>query len=108
MSLGRRNVKFGLSIFDYPEERFNKKRVILEYSDEAYVSLKFYETKSESQIVFSHLSPSTPQMEGYFQFYYPDLSYDRFVLKRGKWIFESDSEVKNPKSKMDNQYNTPE
>lgn len=108
MSLGRKSAKFGLALFEYPNSRVKKKRIILEYSDEAYVSLKFYETKTESQIVFSHLSPSTPQMEGFYQYYYPDLSYDRFFLKKGRWVFESDSEVKNPKSSQDKNYNAPE
>lgn len=109
MSLSRRNVKFGYDLFDFPEEpRERKKRIILEYSNEAYVSLKHVETKTESQIVFSHLSPSTPQMEGYFQYYYPDLSYDGFTLKKGKWVFESDINIKNDKSNMDKLYNAPE
>ena len=88
--------------------RRRKKRILLEYADEAYVSLKFYESKKSKEIVFSHLSPSTPQMKGIYQYYYPDLSFDKFVLQRGKWIFQSDAEMKNNKSKADKNYNPPE
>ncbi len=109
MSLSRKSAKFGLDIFEFPEEKNNKKRFILEYSNSAYVSLKHYETKKESQIVFSHLSPSTPQMEGFYQYYYPDLSNDRFILtNKGNWLFETDSEIKNDPSKSDKDYNQPE
>ena len=109
MSLSRKSAKFGLDIFEFPEEKNNKKRFILEYSNSAYVSLKHYETKKESQIVFSHLSPSTPQMEGFYQYYYPDLSNDRFILtNKGSWLFETDSEIKNDPSKSDKDYNQPE
>ncbi len=109
MSLGSRNAKFGFALFNFPDQpRVKKKRIILEYSNEAYVSLKHFETKKQSQIVFSHLSPSTKQMEGYPQYYYPDLSYDRFVLKKGKWVFESDVTIKNDKSKTDDLFNAPE
>lgn len=108
MSLSRRGAKFGFSIFEYPNERAKKKRIILEYSDEAIVSLKFYQTKKSEEIVFSHLSPSTPQMEGFYQYYYPDLSFDKFVLKKGKWYFETDAPMKNEKQKGDENYNAPE
>ncbi len=108
MSLTRRGAKFGFSLFEFPNQRISKKRIILEYSDEAIVSLKHYETKKTEEIVFSHLSPSTPQMEGFYQFYYPDLSFDKFVLKNGKWWFESDATMKNEKQKGDENYNAPE
>ena len=108
MSLSRRGAKFGFSIFEFPNERISKKRVILEYSDEAIVSLKHYQTKKSEEIVFSHLSPSTPQMEGFYQYYYPDLSFDKFVLKNGKWYFETDAPMKNEKQKGDENYNAPE
>lgn len=108
MSLSRRGAKFGFNLFEYPSERKTKKRVILTYSDEAIVSVKHYKTKKTEEIVFSHLSPSTPQMTGFYQYYYPDLSFDKFVLTNGKWIFESDSLMKNEKSNQDDNYNPPE
>ena len=109
MSLSRKSAKFGFDIFEFPGDRIKKKRIILEYSNTAYVSLKHYSTKNEQQIVFSHLSPSTPQMEGFYQYYYPDLSTDRFILtNKGNWLFESDSEIKNPETRGDKDYNKPE
>ncbi len=108
MSLSRRSAKFGYSLFEIPNSRVKKRRIILEYSDEAIVSLKHYKTKKSEEIVFSHLSPSTPQMEGFYQYYYPDLSFDKFILTKGKWVFESDAVIKNDKSASDKNYNPPE
>ncbi len=108
MSLSRRGAKFGFNLFEYPLQRKTKKRVILEYSNEAIVSMRYYKTKKSEEIVFSHLSPSTPQMTGFYQYYYPDLSFDKFILKDGKWMFESDPIMKNEKTDGDDNYNPPE
>jgi hypothetical protein len=105
--LGKKKAKFGGTIFKYENSRTKKRRVIMEFASDAFVSLKYYSTKKEEQIIFSHLSPSTPQMEGHFQFYYPDLSYDRFVLINDKWVYESSADARNNKSTMDKEYNNP-
>lgn len=97
MTISRSKVKFGATIFKYENERDRKRRVILEFASDAYVSLKYYKTKKEEQIVFSHISPSTPQMEGHYQFYYPDLSYDKFVLEGNNWVYEPSADAKNEK-----------
>jgi len=108
MSVSRRSVKFGLPYFEYPNDRMKKKRIILRYSNEAYVPVKYYSSKKQEEIVFAHLSPSTPQMKGFYQYYYPDESVDKFILTKGKWLFTSNSKMNNPKSKNDNNYNPPE
>ena len=97
MTLSRSKVKFGATIFKYENERERKRRVILEFASDAYVSLKYYKMKKEESIIFSHISPSTPQMEGHFQFYYPDLSYDKFVLNGNTWVYEPSADAKNEK-----------
>ena len=109
LSLGRKNAKFGANIFQYADnKKKTKRRMILEYANDAIVSLKYYQTKKEERIVFSHLSPSTPQLEGQPQYYYPDLSYDSFVKEGRKWHFKTNRNVKNPKSHQDKNYNKPE
>lgn len=108
MSLKRKSIKFGGTIFKYEDTRIRKRRIILKYANDAFVTVKYLETKKGKQIIFSHLSPSIPQMKGHFEYYYPDLSYDKFILERGKWIYKSDTEVKNKKSKQDKNFNPPE
>ena len=107
MTLSRKSVKFGLDIFEIPDERLNKKRHILEYANDAYVSMKYYETKESKQIVFSHVGPSTPQVEGFYQYYYPDGTDSFELTNKGNWSFKIDSKYKNPKSKRDSEFELP-
>lgn len=107
MSLSRNKAKFGFTIFKFEDSRERKRRFILEYADDAYVSLRFQEKKKEKQIVFSHLSPATPQVEGFYQYYYPDLSYDSFILENGNWVYQSSVDARNNSSEKDKEYNNP-
>jgi len=108
MNLKRKSIKFGESIFKYENSRIRKKRIVMKYANDAFVVLKLVENKNDKEIIFSHISPSTPQLKGHYEYYYPDLSYDKFMLKKGKWIFKEDSQVKNKKSELDKLYNIPE
>lgn len=107
MTVSRKKVKFGATIFKFEDTKKKKRRFILEYADDAFVSLKYQKKKKKEEIVFSHLSPATPQTEGFRQYYYPDFSYDSFVLDRGKWVFTSLVDARNEKSKGDNNYIDP-
>ncbi|MEN8956566.1 MAG: hypothetical protein ABF258_00960 [Flavobacteriales bacterium] len=107
MSISRRSAKFGLDIFEYPGERINKKRVIVEYANDAFVAMKFYNNKDSKQIVFSHVGPSTPQVEGFYQYYYPDGTDSFELTNKGNWLFKLDSKYLNPKSKVDSQWKLP-
>lgn len=107
MNLSRSKAKFGYTIFQFPNKSERKRRFILEYADDAYVTVRYEETKKKKQIIFSHLSPATPQVEGFPQYYYPDLSYDSFLLENGKWVFQSSVDARNNKSEKDKEYNEP-
>ena len=85
-------IKFGAPIFKYEKE--TKRRVILEYSKHATVSLKYYDKKDDQRIVFDHLSPENPQAEGIKEFYHPDGTFNALVWKNGKWILEQDVDVR--------------
>jgi hypothetical protein len=47
------------------------------------------------RIIFDHLSPAYPELEGQYQFYGPDFSYDGFRYKKGKWVFEEMLDPRN-------------
>ncbi|MFN3917988.1 MAG: hypothetical protein ACK4K0_09625 [Flavobacteriales bacterium] len=106
MTFSGKKVKFGHPIFT--DENGNmKKRVVFEYSEEAFMSLKYYPDKKNPRIIFDHLSPETEQMRDHFQFYKPDLSYDAYVWDGAKWRYEKDIDARNSgKSKLP--YNNPE
>lgn len=97
------NPRFGADIFamgkKYP------KRVIFEYAYNCSMSLRYNSQKDS--IVFDHLSPPEPQLEGQFQYYCTDMSYDGFGFKKGKWNYGEDVSAVNEKSDMDKYYHDP-
>jgi hypothetical protein len=60
------------------------KRVFFEHSNKAFMSLN-YDADRES-IIFDHLSPETPSLIGFYEYYVPDLSYDQLTLSNNKWV----------------------
>jgi hypothetical protein len=83
---------FGKAIFEDMVNK-NPKRISFEYSAQLTMNIKYYENKK--MLVFDHLAPRATELEGQFQFYGPDMSYDAFKLKAGKWYFSSDISMKN-------------
>lgn len=96
--------KFGKPIF--PKENGKiVKRIIFEFKQGVFMSLKYDEEKQA--VIFDHLSPDSPNLEGQYEFYGPDFTYDMIQLKQGKWIYIKNVDVRNPKSKTDKVYNAP-
>jgi hypothetical protein len=91
---------FGKDVFKFP--RKNPKRLMFEYSSEVSMSLKYNE--SENRIVYSHLSANQEGelLEGQYQFYGPDGSFDALELKKDKWVTVEDVDARQEKSKNDN------
>jgi hypothetical protein len=99
------NPVLGAAIFK--AEKGAPKRIVFEYAKEVSMSLKYFENKKA--IVFDHLAPREPHLVNQFQYYGPDLSYDSYLFKGGKWEYEKDVDIKkfsteNKKVK----YNNPE
>lgn len=95
--------RFGADIFNF--ERKYPKRVIFEYSATCSMSVR-YSNKKDS-IVFGHLAPTSPHMEGQFQYYCSDMSFDGFGWKKGKWNYGPDVNALNEKDENDKYYNDP-
>lgn len=84
-------VQFGAPVFETPKRKFN--RVVLEYSAQATVSMKF---DPETQTLFyDFLVPVSDVYIGNPAFYGPNGSYDGFKLKGGKLIFIKDADARN-------------
>lgn len=97
------NPHFGADIFNMP--RKYPKRVIFEYSASCSISLR-YNSKKDT-IIFDHLAPTQPQLEGQFQYYCSDMSYDGFGFKKGKWNYGMDVKAMNEKDEKDRFYHDP-
>ena len=95
--------RFGADIFNMPKKY--PKRVIFEYGATCSMSLKF--SNKKDSIVFDHLAPPEPQLEGQFQYYCADMSYDGFGFKHGKWNYGTDLNATNEKDSSDKLYNDP-
>jgi hypothetical protein len=91
---------FGKDVFRFP--RKNPKRIMFEYSADVSMSLRY--NGHSDQIVFSHLASRQGggNLEGQYQFYGPDGSFDAFVQKNGKWILVEDIDARNEKNPNDN------
>lgn len=91
---------FGKDVFKYPG-KFSK-RIVFEYSSEVSMSVRYHSNRQ--QIVFTHLAPRDPDptLIGQYQFYGPDGSFDALTKKKGKWIYESDVDIRKEKDKNDN------
>ncbi|MFQ5334447.1 MAG: hypothetical protein ACE5DN_00065 [Flavobacteriales bacterium] len=85
--------KFGAPVFRM--EKKTQKRIVFEFSAQAVMTIR-YEEKNR-RIVFDHLSPDDPAFKGNYAHYGPDLSYDALLLKKGKWRYTPDVDVRNPR-----------
>ncbi|MEO6302966.1 MAG: hypothetical protein ABIP51_07320 [Bacteroidia bacterium] len=90
---------FGKDVFKFP--RKNPRRLMFEYSSEVTMSVKYVEKRN--QIVYSHLAPKQEGslLEGQFQYYGPDGSFDALELRKDKWVTIEDIDARNDKSKND-------
>lgn len=90
---------FGKDVFKFP--RKNPRRLIFEYSSEVSMSLKYNEKRK--QIIYSHLAAKDPGsvLEGQFQYYGPDGSFDALELRKDKWITLEAVDITNEKNKND-------
>jgi hypothetical protein len=78
--------KLGAPIFKVSDKIV--KRVFFEHSERAYMSLKY--DKERSLIIYDHLSPESPNLVGFYDYYIPDLSYDGMAWEKDKWIVKED------------------
>lgn len=94
--------RFGATRFK-PGKRMQR-RVLFKYAEDASMSLRYHPKKD--MIIFDHLIPMKQGMEGIYEFYGPDFTYDAFELTRkGKWEFVENVDVRQPKNDKD--WNTP-
>jgi hypothetical protein len=89
--------KFGSPVFK--ANRTTLKRVVYEYSNLSNMSMRF--DAKNSRIVFDHLSPESPVLEGVYSYYIPDMSYDsyRYDYDAENWVLQEDVIMTNPDDK---------
>jgi len=93
----------GMPIFDGNGK--TRKRVVFEYSRQVSMLLK-YETERH-MIVFDNLAPPDKKQKGKFDLYGPDLSYNGYQLKDGRWHYIDNIDMRNTPDNHDNDYIDP-
>ncbi|MCE3295020.1 MAG: hypothetical protein K0R65_734 [Crocinitomicaceae bacterium] len=86
LSFSGNKVKLGSPIFKMNDGLH--KRLYFEHSKKAFMSLNFDEARQ--RIVYDHLSPETPNLVGFYEYYVPDFSYDELYFKNNKWVVQED------------------
>ncbi len=89
---GKNKIKFGLPIFKDLDGNIQK-RIILEYNSNTSVSVKYY--KKENRIIFNNLVPNRKDVEGLFEYYIPEGTFNSYNYKNGKWWLENDIDIRN-------------
>jgi hypothetical protein len=84
------NWVFGKPIFGPPFS--GQYRYFIEYSSKVVVSLKYH--PKEKNIVFDHVVPPNKGLEGIYEFYVPDMSFDAFQLDKTRWNFVQNIDVR--------------
>jgi len=97
------SVRTGSPLFK--DEKDLYKRIVFRYAEEVSMSLR-YQAK-EKRILFDHLAPKDPRLEGLFQFYGPDMSFNAYVYNKGKWILQEDVEFLRKRQEKDKDFNDP-
>lgn len=68
-------------------------RIVFEFSEKVSMMLKY--NQKLDMIVFDHLSPEKPSLEGNFQYYGPDFSYDGLKFDKGIWVHQKNIVITN-------------
>ncbi len=93
----------GLPVFDGNGK--TRKRVVFEYTRQASMLLRY--VPDQNLIVFDHLSPPDPKLKNQRDTYGPDLSYDGYKLKNGRWVYVEDLDMRNVPDNHDSEYIDP-
>jgi len=93
----------GLPVFEGNGK--TRKRVVFEYTRQASMLLRY--VADQDLIVYDHLSPPDPKLKDQHDTYGPDLSYDGYKLKDGKWVHVENLDMRNIPDNHDADYIDP-
>jgi len=95
--------QLGMPVFSGNSKTRN--RVIFQYTRQASMLLRY--VPDQNLIVFDHLSPPDKKMKDMPETYGPDLTYDGYQLKNGKWVFIENLDMRNIPQEGDDQFTDP-
>ena len=93
----------GMPIFDGNGK--TRKRVVFEYTRQASMLLKY--VPDQNLIVFDNLAPPDNKSKGRPETYGPDLTYNGYRLRNGRWAFVENLDMRNIPQTQDANYVDP-
>jgi len=96
---------FGKNVFDGAKGDKSRNRIIFEYNKLNSMTLTL--DNNVKMLVFDHLAPFSPEMEGNFEFYASDLSFDAYKLLDGRLKLVENIILKNEPNANDELYIDP-
>lgn len=93
----------GMPVFD--EKGKIKKRVVFEYTRQASMLLRY--VPEQHLIVFDNLSPPNKKLKDKPDTYGPDLTYNGYRLKNGRWELVENLDMRNVPNEHDAEYLDP-
>ena len=98
-----KNLRMGYPLFQENQGSARLvRRVFFEYSEKAIITVRMNDNLGA--IVFDHLVPETPNLEGLYDFYIPDMTYDGYKWQDGIWLYKEDIIAYNDENKKIRQY----
>jgi len=94
---------FGMPVFDGNGK--TRKRVVFEYARQSSMLLKY--DADQHTVVFDNLAPPDKKQTGKFEFYGPDLSYNGYRFKNGRWAYVDNLDMRNTPDSHDDDYIDP-
>jgi hypothetical protein len=82
-----------------------RKRVVFEYTRQASMLLRY--EPEQNMIVFDHLSPPAPKLKDQPASFGPDMSYNAYKLKNGRWVYLDNVDMRNMPDSRDANYLDP-
>lgn len=96
---------FGKAVFEHAGKLNGKNRMIYTYNKLNSMTLRF--DKKVNMIVLDHLAPYDPAMEGNFEFYASDSSFDGYTITKGRLKLVENIELNNEPDAQDDLYIDP-
>ncbi len=97
---------FGTAVLeDGPKSNHYAKRIVFHYVRDANMMLRY--VKDDKLIVFDHLVAQSEQSDPTTNLLAPDLSYDGYKFRFGKWAFQENLKLKNLPDERDDLFIDP-
>ncbi|MEA2043494.1 MAG: hypothetical protein U9N85_13215 [Bacteroidota bacterium] len=84
-------LQFGMPIISYQDKIYH--RLIFEFSEQSKMNLQY--DAHYDMIIWDHLLPTSPSLEGQYEYYGPDFTQDGLFFEKNKWNYYPDIKPKN-------------